>query len=127
MEIKILGFAVILGILHLLIATQAAVSRYGIKWNLSSRDTKVPELDGIPGRLSRAAKNFLETFPFFAAAVLGVKILGTASSLSELGAQLYIGARVVYLPLYIFNVTVVRTLVWTISLVGIGLVLSSIF
>lgn len=126
MEIKILGLAIILGLVHVLIVTLASTSRYGLKWNLSSRDEKQPELDGVAGRLNRASKNFLETFPFFVAAVLGVKVLGTSSSLTELGAQMYLGARVLYLPLYAFNIIVARTLAWMVSLAGIVLVLSGL-
>lgn len=127
MEISILGLAIVLGLVHILIAVQAATSRYGIKWNLSSREAKVPELDGMAGRLSRASKNFQETFPFFAAAVLGVAALGASTATTELGAQIYLGARVLYLPIYAFNVTVVRSLVWVVSLLGIFLVLTGIF
>ena len=42
----------------------------GLRWNAGPRDEPMPPLTGVAGRLSRALRNFLETFPFFAAAVL---------------------------------------------------------
>jgi uncharacterized MAPEG superfamily protein len=36
------------------------------------RDAAVPPLTGVAGRVDRALRNLLETFPFFAAAALAV-------------------------------------------------------
>lgn len=122
-ELKMLVFAVILGIVQLLIATQAATAVRGLKWNASPRDQKAPELTGIPGRLDRAFKNFLETFAFFAAAVLVVQATGRNNDLTVLGAQMYFFARVLYVPLYAFGIPYIRTLTWLVSVVGIALLL----
>ena len=47
----------------------------------------------------------------------------TDSDLAGLGAQLYFWGRVAFLPVYALGLPVVRTLAWTVSLVGIVLVL----
>jgi uncharacterized MAPEG superfamily protein len=40
-----------------------------------------------------------------------------------LGSQIYFYARVLYLPLYVAGIPVVRTLVWTAASLGIVMVL----
>jgi len=57
------------------------------------------------------------------AAILIVTIAGRTSQWTEIGALLWLGARIVYLPLYWAGIPVIRTLVWTVGLVGIGMVL----
>ncbi|MBC7428876.1 MAG: MAPEG family protein [Bacteriovorax sp.] len=125
-ELKMLLYSVILGLVQLMASAQAATKQKGISWNLSARDQKGPELAGVSGRLDRAFKNFMETFPFFMTAILVVQITTLANPLSNIGAQLYFWARVVYVPLYAFGIPVFRTLVWIASLIGIILVLSAL-
>ena len=61
----------------------------------SSRDEAVPRLTGMAGRPERALRNFVETFPLFAAAVLIAQVTNTHSwmRMTEWGVQLYFGAR----------------------------------
>ena len=77
----------------------------------------------VAGRLDRAQRNFLETFPLFAAAVLIAHVAGRHSWMTEWGAQLYFWGRVVYLPLYAAGVPWVRSAVWVVAALGIVLVL----
>ena len=44
--------------------------------------------------------------------------------ISALGAQLYVGARLVYVLLYAAGVPYLRTAVWTTAMVGLVMVLS---
>ena len=125
-ELKMLLFTIILGLLQLLAATQASTAQRGLKWNFSPRDQKLPELNGVAGRLDRAFKNLMETFPFFIAAILMVQVLGRSNSLSVLGSELFFGARLIYVPLYATGILVIRTLVWLVSLIGLCLVLSAL-
>ena len=69
-------------------------------WTASARDEVVPALTGLAGRLHRALRNFIETFPLFAAAVLTAHVAGAHSWMTEWGAQLYFGARLIYVALY---------------------------
>jgi uncharacterized MAPEG superfamily protein len=94
-----------------------------LKWNLSPRDEKTPELTGVGGRLSRAFKNFMETFPFFIAAILVVHIANRLGPISTLGAEIYLAARVLYVPVYAAGIPGLRTLIWLGSMVGIAMVL----
>lgn len=118
-EIQMLAWAVVLGIAQLLLAAVAMTRQRGLKWNASARDGQPVPLTGVAARLDRALRNFLETFPFFAAAALAVAVTDSTSAASVLGAQLYFWARLVYLPLYAFGVPYLRSLVWTVSLWGI--------
>ena len=68
-------------------------------------------------------RNFLETFPLFAAAVLIAAVAGRHNWMTEWGAVLYFVARVAYVPLYAYGVRIVRSLAWTIATLGIILIL----
>lgn len=121
-EITMLVLAIILGLLQLSIAARVGNSQRGIKWNVGARDEPSPPVSALAGRLERAFRNFMETFPFFAAAILIGAVIDRQNWASTLGAQIYLWARVVYVPLYGFGVPGIRTLVWLIA--GIGLILT---
>lgn len=124
-----LGVAIFLGIAHLLLVTTVATSKRGVKWNMSSRDEVAPPLTGQAARLERAFKNYQETFPFFLGAVViaivNIFLSNTSSYLPVLGCQIYVIARVLYIPAYLLNLVGIRSLIWTVSMAGIGLVLLS--
>ena len=122
-ELYMLSFAAILGIIQLLLAAQASTAQRGAKWNMSPRDQKPPELTGVAGRLDRAYKNFMETFPIFVAAIAVVHLANRLGPISTWGAIVYLTARVIYVPLYAAGIPGIRSLVWLVSLVGIGMVL----
>jgi uncharacterized MAPEG superfamily protein len=82
-------------------------------------------LTGIAGRLERALRNFVETFPLFAATVLIAHVTNTHSWMTEWGVQLYFGARVTYLALYAAGVFLLP-LVWNVATLGIAMVLLSL-
>jgi len=121
-EILSLAWSAGLGIVYLLAAAQGATSQRGLRWNFGNRDVKMPELTGVALRLSNAFRNYMETFPFFAAGVLLVHVTDSYSPLTAIGAQLYFWARVIYLPVYGIGIPYLRTAIWTASIVGIILV-----
>jgi uncharacterized MAPEG superfamily protein len=126
-ELLMLALSVVLGFVHIIVSATATTSQYGSKWNLSARDDEMPPLKGIAGRLQRALHNFLETFPFFAVAVLIADATNRHNWLALWGSQIYFYARVVYLPLYAAGIPVVRTLVWSVAMLGIVMVLLALF
>lgn len=111
-ELKMLAFSIVLGFVQLILAAQTMTWQRGVKWNLSARDQSLPGLTGLAGRLDRAFKNFLETFAFFMGAVLLVTLTKTESSLTAMGAQLYFYGRVLYVPLYVFELLRGSLLLW---------------
>ena len=122
-ELTLLAFSVVLGFAHIILASHAASLQRGYWWTASARDAAKPMLTGVAGRLERAARNFLETFSFFAAAVLTAHAAGRHNWMTIWGAHLYVGARLVYLPLYAFGIPLVRSLVWNVATIGIVLIL----
>jgi uncharacterized MAPEG superfamily protein len=126
-ELQSLFCAIILGLVQLVLAVLASLNMRGLPWAAGPRDEPGAPLGIYGGRLERAWKNFLETFVFFAAAVLLAHALGKSTASSVLGAQIYLWARVLYVPAYVFGVPFVRTLIWAASLAGIVMVLSAVW
>lgn len=122
-EILVLAWGCILALVHIFAAVRFKTRQYGTKWNVGARDEELPPPQPIVGRLARAQANFFETFPIAAAALLAVVVTGRTSGWTEIGALLWLGARIVYLPLYAAGVPVIRTIAFLVSIVGIMLVL----
>jgi uncharacterized MAPEG superfamily protein len=118
-----LALSVALGLVQVVAASHFASFQRGYRWTASSRDEPVEPLRGVAGRLDRALRNFLETFPLFAAVVLSAHAAGLHNEFTEWGAQLYFWGRVAYLPLYAAGVPLVRSLVWNLAAAGILLFL----
>ena len=125
-EIRMLAWAIVLGLLHVVLAVVLATRDKGLKWNMSPRDAEGAPVGAVTARVDRALRNFLETFPFFVAAVLAAALTGRVDATTALGAQLYFWARVAYVPLYAAGVPAVRTLVWGVSIVGLLMVLAGL-
>jgi uncharacterized MAPEG superfamily protein len=122
-ELAVLAWGCVLALVHVFTAVRVKTRQYGSKWNMGARDEALGPPQPIVGRLARAQANFFETFPIYAAAALIVTVAGLESRWTAIGAWLWLGARLVYLPLYAFGVPVVRTIVFLVSVVGIALVL----
>jgi uncharacterized MAPEG superfamily protein len=122
-EIKILALGAVLLFIHIFAATRFKTAQYGRSWNVGARDETLPPANPVTGRLIRAQANFEETFPIAIVALLGVVLAGRTSATTGLGGWMWLGARVVYLPLYWAGVPVIRTIVWLIALVGLVLVI----
>jgi hypothetical protein len=69
-ELTILALATLLGLVQLLVAGRVNNGQRGLAWNLGARDAEPPPVSAVAGRLERASRNFMESFPFFVAAVL---------------------------------------------------------
>jgi uncharacterized MAPEG superfamily protein len=118
------AISAVLGVIYILTAAFGANTQRSFKWNLGPRDEPQPPLTGVPARLDRASKNFLESYPIFLGAVLGSSLMNKPISEIETGMALYIWGRAAYLPLYAFGVPVVRTLAWIVSGVGIIMIIA---
>jgi uncharacterized MAPEG superfamily protein len=78
----------------------------------------MPPLRPIPGRISRNFRNYMETFPFFATAVLVAEAASVHDSLTHWGAVTYIAGRIAYTALYISGVPLIRSLFWNVAAFG---------
>ncbi len=121
-ELALLAWATVLGLVHAVATGQFTTIQHGLRYGLSPRDEQKP-LTGIGARVQRAFANYMQTFPFFAAAVLVAHMAGRHSWLTVTGAQLYFWARLIYVPLYAAGVPVARTVAFVISVIGIVLIL----
>ena len=124
-ELRMLCWSAVLGLVQLLIATTLAVKDQGLAYASSPRDTPPPAVKLVTGRVLRAFHNFRETFVYFAVAVFLVTLLSKTSASTALGAQLYLWARAVYIPVYASGIPMARTLLWAASVIGIVMVLSA--
>ncbi|WP_434781442.1 MAPEG family protein [Aurantiacibacter hainanensis] len=122
-EITVLALAGLLLLVHVFSATHYKTKQYGLDWNMGARDEDTEPLNDIAGRLDRARGNFLETLPLAIIALGGVVVAGKATDLTAIAAWVWLGARLVYLPLYWAGVPKVRTYVWALSLLALLYVL----
>ena len=120
-ELWILTLSVVLGIVQIVASSHAASLQRGYRWTAGPRDEQAPPLRGVAGRLDRALRNFMETFPLFAAVVLAAHVSDTHGALTVWGAYLYFWARVVYVFLYAAGIPLIRSLVWNVATFGIFL------
>ena len=122
-ELKILALGALLSFVHIFTAIRFKTAQYGRKWNVGARDEALAAPNPMTGRTIRAQANFAETFPIAIIGLLGVVIADRTSDWTALGGWIWLGARLVYLPIYALGIPVVRTIVWAISMVGLGMVL----
>jgi len=121
-ELTLLAWSVILAIVHMLIAVQALVSTKGLMAAIGNREN-LPELPGWAGRAVRANRNMAENLALFAAAVLIAAVVGKSNSMTILGAQLFFWGRIAYAVCYLGGLKWLRTISWTVSIVGVALIL----
>ena len=123
MEMQMLMWATLLGLAQLATYATANTLQRGFSWGVGARDGEPPAVGPVAQRLERAFRNFMETYGFFAVAVLLLHLSGKENATSALGAQLYFWARVAYVPAYAAGAPFVRTLVWAAALAGLVMVL----
>lgn len=122
-ELTVLAWGCALGVVQIFVAAQLADRQYGFAWGLSSREEAVPPPAPFLGRMLRAQANFLETFPIAAAAILIVSVADLNSRWTEIGAIVWLAARVAYWPVYGIGIPGLRSLLFATSIVGIGMLL----
>jgi len=81
-----------------------------------------PPLGRIGGRAERALANMHEALPVFLALALLNLIVGTGD-LAVTGATVFLVARVLYVPAYLWGVMGLRTLIWLVSVAGLVMML----
>ena len=126
-ELTTLVLAILLGFAHLFIAANASTMVRGIGWNAGPRDGEKTPLSGVAGRLDRAFKNYLETFAFFALAIVIAHLANRHNALTINGAWLYLIARIIYLPLYAAGVAYLRSGAWLAATAGIFMILAGLY
>ena len=122
-ELKMLAWTLVLAFVQIILFDVVRTGQYGLKWNTGARDeTDLPPLSAVGGRLKRAQDNLFETLPLFIGAVLIAHVAGRNGEVTHWGTLVYLAGRIVYVPLYAFGVKQLRSLVWIVSTVGLGMV-----
>lgn len=126
-EILVLALGVLLLFVHISLQAILATRELGVKWNASPRDEGVKLKGLVPGRAERALKNYLETFPALVGLALALALLDKTGGLGAAGAWVWLAARIGYVPLYLLGIPYIRSLVWTVSAVGLFLMFVALF
>ncbi len=114
--------AIGLAMVQLTASSILSLRQLGPEWILSARD-QPREATGLTGRVVRAHRNLLEILPQFFAAVFVVHAAGAAGDRAVVGAWLFVVARGLYLPAYVFGAPGLRPLCWMAAQVGVVMVL----
>jgi uncharacterized MAPEG superfamily protein len=122
-ELTLLGWSTALLMVHILVQAALTVPLRGLAWAAGPRDDGPAAPGRYPGRAQRALENFKETYPAFIALALGLVVAGKTGGLGAAGAELWLAARVVYLPIYLLGLPWLRPLVYVASAGGLILML----
>lgn len=93
----------------------------GLKIALGNRDEPLDPPAWV-ARADRAAKNMLENLVLFAAVFVAAKSAGGDAAEIGRGAAIFFWARVVYWAIYVAGIPYLRTAIWSVGVLGIGLV-----
>nr|WP_250811795.1 MAPEG family protein [Neorhizobium tomejilense] len=116
----LLALSVVLLVFHILLQGTLSTRELGREWNAGPRDQGLAPRGRFAGRAERASKNFQETYSAFVGLLLGVAFAGDdASGWGLIGGWIWLISRIVYIPLYMGGVPYIRSLVWTVSLIGL--------
>ncbi len=126
-ELTYAALTILLAVVQIFLPATGRTLQHGPKWNAGPRDEDMPASNLVTGRLERAQANLYETLPLFLGAILIAHVSGEDGFLTYWGATLYFWARVLYVPLYAFGVTGVRSLVFLVSLGGLLMIVAALF
>jgi uncharacterized MAPEG superfamily protein len=110
-ELSILVLYGLLVALLLGLKTTGMIGQLGMGYVLSARDDP-KAMRGIIGRLDRALNNSVTALALFAPAILVLALRENFSDSSRMAAQVFLIARLAYVPAYAFGIVGLRTLVW---------------
>lgn len=125
--VQVLIWSGILTLLMVLVASLIRAEAWtpaGFLVALGNREN-MPAPVGFAGRADRAAKNQIEAMAIFLAVVLAAHIAGKSAQ-AAYGATIFFWARVVFWPVYLAGIVYLRTAVWTVSLIGLFLIVKEV-
>ena len=97
------------------------------EYSLGSRDI-APPMPKSGQRALKALNNMKEALPVFVTLALLNEIRGTGeTTMAETGAMVFFFARVAYVPAYLSSVPSLRSIIWTVSWVGMGMMTFGLF
>lgn len=115
-ELTCLEAALGLWFIHLLCQMGLAGGAFSAAYLFSSRDAQDAPKGVIWGRATRAFANYVENLVAFAALDLGLIVTHHTAGFAP---TVWVLARVIYLPLYLFNVIYARTVAAGVAMISL--------
>ncbi len=110
-ELSLLAIYGLLVALLLGLKTTGMIGQLGMGYVLSSRDElRTPR--GMIGRLDRALNNSVTALALLAPAIAILALRDNFSDATRVAAQVFLLARLIYIPAYAFGIVGLRTLAW---------------
>ena len=110
-ELSILALYGLYVAITLVLQASGTMQQLGMGYLLSSRD-EGRSASGIAARLERALWNSISAMALFAPAILILQARDGFDANSLLAAQVFLVARVIYVPAYAFGIVGLRSLAW---------------
>jgi uncharacterized MAPEG superfamily protein len=122
-ELTCLELSVVLWLVHVLVQATVGNVELPFGYLFTSRDKPAAARSLLFGRATRALANYVENLTPFVAVALALIFTQRTGGAGAIGATIWILARIVYLPIYVFGIIYIRTLVWGISIIGLVMML----
>lgn len=124
LDIRLLLYSILLNWLMIMFAATVnnrLWSPSGFVFAVGNRD-KDSDASPMALRASRAANNMKENLLLFAVLLLAARVAGVGSDKLVLPAQIFFYARLAYFPVYVLGITWIRTAIWSVAVVGMGMI-----
>jgi uncharacterized MAPEG superfamily protein len=121
-ELTALVLAALLQLGQIALYSALANRQVEFDYALSPRDTP-HQLTGLAGRAQRAMNNHFEGLILFTIAALAIHTTAQSTTFTTACAFVYLVARVLYVPAYLFGLSPWRSLVWAAGWLATALML----
>lgn len=121
-ELTVLTLAALLQVIQFSMYSAASITQAGPKKAAGPHDNAIV-LTGAAGRLQRAMNNHFEGLILFGIACFVITISDQSSEFTAACAWIYLGARILYVPAYVFGWAPWRSLIWMVGLIATTLML----
>jgi uncharacterized MAPEG superfamily protein len=125
--LTLLIWSVALALVQMAAAFIATTLEFGLP-DMPGGGEKLPPADSFAGRAQRASQNMLESLVPFAVLVLAMEVTNNKvnASSSDLGAQVFFAARVIYAAVAMVGLPWLRTAIWCISIAALLLMFTQL-
>lgn len=113
-ELSILALYGLIVAITLLLQASGALLQLDMGYLLSSRD-EGRTVSGMAARTERALNNSVTAMALFAPSILILAVKDAFTDTTLLAAQVFLAARVVYVPAYVFGIVGLRSLAWSVG------------
>ena len=125
-ELAALAAIAVIQVVMIGVAQQSLTADIGRDGNMGPRDNTLP-LSPKTQRLRRAVANHVENIGLFIIAVVVVTLSGQATTFTAICAWVFVAARALYLPAYLYGWTPWRSVIWAVGMAATLLMLAAAF